>query len=81
VNVHEKSLTLPGGTICSAGTTEKEFDSVPSGPRSILKNALTESKKESSAAEDFDVTNVSRRVPMITANARRLAAVVNRTAD
>ena len=50
VNVHEKLLTLPGATVCDAGTTLKLLESGSSGPVSMPTNALIVSKNEASAA-------------------------------
>jgi hypothetical protein len=65
VNVHEKLLTLPGATVCDAGTTSKLFESGSSGPISMPKNALIVSKNELSAAlADAGESVNSSRPPM-----------------
>jgi len=79
VNVHAKSLKLPGATICDSGTTPKLLESGPSGPMS--KNAITESRKDCSAAFADVLEIVNSRPPRNSMAAKCLMVVIEQGAD
>jgi len=81
VKVHEKSLTLPGATVCSIGTTEKLFESGSSEPSSMLKKDIIVSKNVLSAALVVVVKSVNSRPAMSTAGANRLQIAANLSAE